>query len=263
MVATIYDDLFERFPDQSTPDWHTNAIRELRRSKDRGRFGLYLYHLIREDESINRVLNIGTARGYSAVCAAKALRDEGREGAVDTIDNRDPDTQLPTGDHETSDRTRSVREFIGLFLDPESESVPIRHHTGDSSEILADWEGKKPDLAFHDASHTYGYVTNDVDHINSLKGTNPIHVFDDCYLYSSESEWKVLTPTQLRQFESIPKIRGLIKILRKFTLEKDPFPGVTLAVEKIVESGEWSVEIVSDSDHAPITAIFPYDDPTR
>lgn len=47
--------------------------------------GILLYYLIRKF-SLRSILEIGTARGFNTLCAARALRDEGVEGKIVTID---------------------------------------------------------------------------------------------------------------------------------------------------------------------------------
>lgn len=260
--TVLYDSLSERFESEETPPWYSEAVSYLRGDADRGTFGLYLYHLLRSRDDIDVVINIGTARGHSAVCAARGIKAAGRQGTVHTIDVIDPDENRdwhgskPETDPLAGERT-SMRELVGRFHGPDDESVPIEFHVGDSSTVLADL-AVSPDLVFHDGRHTYNQVRSDVDIANGLSDNPPIHVFDDSYLFDAEWTYRPCASAFWHDLAEVPKLGSVIRSFRSLSVSKIPFPGVTIAVQETLDDGEWaSIEVVRDPDHAPITAIFP------
>jgi hypothetical protein len=245
-----------------TPNWYSKAVSYLRGDKDEGLFGLYLYHLILSDNDIQTVVNIGTARGHSAVCSAIALTEAGRNGEIHTVDIIPPAQprnwhgSQPDSDPLKGNET-SMKDLIGRFHDPSDNDVPIIFHTGESNDIIPSLDCS-PDLVFHDAGHTYQIVKNDVEVSNTLSDSRPIHVFDDCYLFEDEWEYRLFATDFWYPYDMIPKIGGLLQRLRRFSVSKTRFPGVTEAVREIIGEEEWAtIEIIRDSDHAPITTLFP------
>lgn len=256
----IYQDLDSRFDKVEEPDWYQEAISYLRGEKDQGNFGLFLYYLIREIDNINTVLNIGTARGYSTVCAAKAIQSKNRSGEVHTIDIKPPDYQewgrISESDPLNS-KQYSMRDLVSRFHNPSDESVPIKFHTGDSNKVLQKLD-ISPDLVFHDGRHTYNAVKNDIQTANNMSDKSLIQVFDDCYLYTYDWSYRPLSSGFFHRFDDVPKLGGALKRIRTLKLVKEPdYPGITEAVNEFINLSEWKkIEIISDQNHAPITAIY-------
>jgi hypothetical protein len=262
MEITLYTAVDDAFDPTDRPEWYPEAVSYLRGNKDEGLFGLYLYNLIRATESISTVLNIGTARGHSAVCAAKALEETNQTGSVHTIDIIHPDeTRDWHASHAQSDpligTETSMRELVSRFHDPVSEGTPVNFYTGDSSSTLQQWDAEAPDLVFHDGKHTYETVSADVEAVNGIGDSQPIHVFDDCYLYAPTWELRPFARGISDRLEEIPKVGGLANVLQRFCLSWSPYPGVDQAVEEAMDESFDSAEIIVDNDHAPITTLYP------
>lgn len=262
-MIKIFDDLSERFPQSTEPKWYRDAVHHLRGRSDDGLFGRYIYELIRSTDEITTVLNIGTARGHSAVCAAKAFADADRCGEVHTIDIIPPREERswhvnkhPSSD-PLSDENVSMREIIQRFHNPDSEDVPINFHTGDSTEVLLQWQDDQPDLVFHDGMHKYKTVKEDIRLTTNLGPSTPIQIFDDCYFSTPTNSYYPLRYIPNR-YKDVPKLGKLLYLLQKFKMLKQPFPGVTQAVREAYNEGPWSVmEIVPDKKHSPITMLSP------
>lgn len=274
MPRIIYDSLEERFPGMEEPEWYPEAVEYLRGNADRGLFGLYLYYLVRDLGSIESVVNIGTARGHSAVCLAKGLASRGGEATVHTLDLIPPDEPIdwhvpkqPDSDPATGTKF-SMRELVTRFQDEDS-GVDIQFHTGDSNDLLDHWEHGSPDLVFHDAEHTYEAVNADIRMMDQIGSSRPIHVFDDCYLYNTTLQRHLVDPDWYSAFESLPraggtvgrvarnKSRDLVRKLTWMSLVEAPYPGVARAVREAYESGHREkLEVVEDDDHSPITTIY-------
>lgn len=263
MVTVLYDSLQERYPDTERPDWYHEAVQYLRGGVDEGLYGLYLYHLISECPDISTVINIGTARGHSAVCAAKGIADNGREGVVHTIDLIAPDEAFRwhVEKHPSSDplagSNATMEALIRRFHDPDDDSVPIKFHTGNSSEILAGWDAGPPDLVFHDGEHTYDRVITDVRLSKEMADRAPISVFDDCYLFHPTWEYHPFTSKLSFEVDRVPKIGGITRRLRQLSMKKTQYYGIQKAVADAYESGRWArLELVDDEDHAPMAALL-------
>jgi hypothetical protein len=262
MEIALYTAVEDAFDPTDRPVWYSEAVSDLRGNKDEGLFGLYLYNLIRGNESVSTVVNVGTARGHSAVCAAKALADAGRSGTVHTIDVIHPDeTRNWHANHAPSDplvgTETSMRKLVNRFHDPDSERVPIEFHTGDSTTVLQQWDGTAPDFVFHDGEHNYETVSADIETANVIGDDRPIHVFDDCYLHAPTWEFRPFAdgvPDAIRQ---LPKVGGLANILREFGLSRSPYPGVDKAVKEAMDEQWGRAQIIVDDDHAPITTLYP------
>lgn len=258
--TVLYDSLSECFPSLETPDWYREAVSYLRGDKDRGLFGLYLYNLVRTREDITEIINIGTARGHSAVCAAKGLEAAGRRGSVHTIDVIDPDEVRDWYDgHSGSDPLHgvetSMRELVSRFQDSSDKRVRIEFYAGDSNEVIPTIEAA-PDLVFHDGRHTSRAVKRDVEAANALSDERPIHVFDDCYLYDNRWTYRPCSGELWDGLAEVPKLGGLVRALRSVTVSHTPVPGVTMAVRDVIDDDDpTEVEVVRDRDHAPITTV--------
>jgi cephalosporin hydroxylase len=263
MITTIYHDLENRFGQTQRPDWYADAIRILRGNTDQGIFGLYLYYLIRENPDINTVINIGTARGHSAVCAAKGISERGGYGEVHTIDilshteTRNWHVEKQPDSDPLKDVQISAEQIISKFHNP-SGKVPITFHEGTSSSILAGWEGNSPDLVFHDGEHQYDTVSEDIRLCNTISEDRPIQVFDDAVLFDDKTVYRPFADEIGRMLSKLPKIGQISSELQRYAITRTPFPGVERAIREAIESYSWTtLEIIRDSGHAPVTALFP------
>jgi hypothetical protein len=262
----MYEDLSEYFEYKYVPEWYGEAVQYLRGAKDEGLFGLYLYNLIREVEGIATVINIGTARGHSAVCAAKGLVDSNRDGEVHTIDVIPSDIQRSWGANSDNDpvgndeENWSIRDLVSRLHSPSDDKVQIKFHTGNSSDILSEIN-VSPDLVFHDGRHTYDTVKTDMKLVRQLSNDKLIQVHDDCHLFNVTRELSIYNPKNQSKVANLPLIRRtrLARYIRNYgySFIERPFPGVIVAVEEYLNQNDiHRTEIISDEVHAPITAIW-------
>ena len=169
-------------------EWYLQACRILR-GGDGGEHGLLLYKLgclCAERGSPFVALDVGTARGFSAMSLARAVLDAGVEGRVYTID------VFP---HDES------REWhIAKQLDDELEGAPpmsrlqiwqrwfaeesavVSPIAGRSLEVLKTWPHGPIDLAFIDGSHAYEDVSGELELLDPLMAEHCAIVLDDYHL---------------------------------------------------------------------------------
>ncbi len=116
------------------------------------------------------ILETGTARGFSALCMAKALQDAGVKGSITTYDII-PHNQLLywncIDDHKKGLQTRQQ------LLEPWKDLLHyIRFISGDTKTTL---KRSEVDFAFLDGGHTYEDVCHEFSRLVNPK----VVVFDD------------------------------------------------------------------------------------
>jgi predicted O-methyltransferase YrrM len=257
-ICTHYH-LSKQIREEPHPQWHDKAIRYLRGNSGHGWFGLYLYNLIRQSPNLNTVINIGTARGYSAFCARQALHDSKRDGVVHTIDVISPTERRRWQggtDDPAQERQYSTKELLKEVTSEYPSDIKIKLHMGDSNTVLRSFSDVNPDLVFHDGRHTYTQVKTDYEMCNELASTNPVHVFHDCYLHEKISQRRLLDVRAFENYFETSKIGGLIRRLRQFTISKEHHPGVAEFYREAIEEYRYG-ELVEFPVEAAIGTIVP------
>jgi predicted O-methyltransferase YrrM len=122
-----------------------------------------------QDRDDIKIIETGTARGFSALVMAKVLKDFNKRGHIKTFDILPHDKRQKWNciDDETGEKTREE------LLAPWKDLLPyIEFISGDTKKKLVPQE---VDFAFIDGSHTYEDIKHET---NCLKGVKVI-VFDD------------------------------------------------------------------------------------
>lgn len=160
-----YDRLEQKLKDLPAdidPDFHGRCIHFLR-GGDRRRYGILLYGLVRSLRP-GCVVDVGTARGYSAVVMARALEDAGIEGRVYTIDTIDNETRRDWHAPKWGKLDPAAGKLLSRWdlLEPFRELVDRRivFLTGRSVDMIPKIEWQIG-LAFLDASPDYCDVSLD------------------------------------------------------------------------------------------------------
>jgi len=169
-------------------------------------------YLIKKSEDFNKekifILETGTARGFSAICMAKALADNSKDGLILTYD------VLP---HSTKMFWNSISDSID---GPLTRSELLKHwghlcqkyilfHQGDTRSELNKVYYDRIHFAFLDGAHTYNDVMFEFSQIKNKQKTGDIIVYDD---YNPEK-----------------------------------FPGVFKAVNEICEKNNYSMDVIRSS----------------
>jgi cephalosporin hydroxylase len=145
--------------------------------------GFLLYAALRDylDEAVGgrpvTVLETGTARGFSTVCMAKALRDAGRAGTILTLDllhaerpifwNSIADEQGPQTRLELLEPWSDLMEDYAVFL------------RGDVAIALDQLGLPRIHFAFLDAEHTYDAVRDELAFVARHQRERDVVVCDD------------------------------------------------------------------------------------
>lgn len=143
--------------------------------------GRLLYSLLREYISIAKspVINIietGTARGFSALCMAKALHDANVPGTVITIDVLPHLRSQYWNCIDDHDGKRTRRELLTAYSGVIDRVVFIR---GDTLTMLPRIGIDRVHFAYLDAQHTKKNVLEEYSAVKRLQSAGDILFFDD------------------------------------------------------------------------------------
>jgi predicted O-methyltransferase YrrM len=123
------------------------------------------------------IVETGTARGFSALCMAKALDDTGATGKIMSFDVLPHDVDILWNCIRDVDgpRTRAnlLRDYAGLL-----ERYVI-FHRGDTKEELAKVSVPRVNFAFLDSVHEYEHVMAEFSSIRDGQRSGDVLFFDD------------------------------------------------------------------------------------
>ena len=130
-------------------------------------------------DSMDRVtiLETGTARGFSALCMAKALLDGDRPGLILTTDIVPHEQKIYWNCIDDLDGQKSRRELLRPWHELVSRFIVFLW--GDSRSILPSLSEGRIHFAFIDGAHSYADVMFEFEHVASKQETGDVIVFDD------------------------------------------------------------------------------------
>ena len=192
----VKDKVAELVPEN--PPWgefvRLGRLTKLRRWPD-GRFGavnfesgLLLYALVKRFRP-RSILEIGTGRGFGALCLATALRDLGGEGRIVTVDmnayGQRIDWALDDGSGPRV-QTLSMQDVWEQHTDASVRAL-IEPRSGPSAAVLRALrsEGFRADLVYIDGDHTYPGVRHDL-YASLLVAARPFRMLLDDYTPGSD-----------------------------------------------------------------------------
>ncbi len=240
--------------------WYEEVTGVLR-GGDGGEHGLLLYKLVNSIRSDTGpvILDIGTARGFSAIAMARALLDANSNGTVYTIDVVDHDSQIAWH----GSKNDPAEPLAGLTISRSDiwtrwfaeESARVTPICSPSHEVLQDWRYGPIDIAFIDGDHTYGAVKRDLSLLENMLTPGGVIVLDDYH-----------TGMCMGAFRSRP-LNGAIQLMgravkqvwpsmsdrlslgtgNEFVVVKRRYAGIYRAVNEFLmeRSPKWALEVVS------------------
>ena len=130
----------------------------------------------KKNEEIN-ILELGTARGFSAICMAKALDNLSVKGTIVTCDIIPHKKKIfwnAISDHDNKKKTREelILKWNNLFK-------YINFFHGDINQIIKKTKFNRINFAFIDAQHEYLDVKKEFEFISNLQKKGDIIIFDD------------------------------------------------------------------------------------
>ena len=149
---------------RNPPNWqHGRVIYAAARQYLQGRSGPHNF------------LDIGTAKGFSALCMALAAADVGsRETSVTSLDVIDPTQRVARNSVADLTGLKTVREYLSAW--PEADSILFLQSTG------IDWlmsNESRIHFAFVDGKHTHDAVSREAALLASRQHAGDVVVFDD------------------------------------------------------------------------------------
>ena len=243
-------------------DWYREAVRVLR-GGDGGEHGRLLYKVVASLARRERpivVVDVGTARGFSALTMGRAIVDAGIVGTVYTIDlvgeePRDWHSKKHEGGDPLADvvvcRSAIWRKWFG------DEQEVVSSITGRSSDLLARWEDRPVDVAFLDGSHAYDDVKTELALLDSLMAhPDGVIVLDDYHLGVRVAgvrsrvvnlvSWAIGNIAGM-VWSKVRDVSPRLGVGNEYVLVKQSFHGIRKAVDEFVQGaeGRWSLEIIA------------------
>lgn len=120
------------------------------------------------------LLDIGTAKGFSALCLLWALDDAGLDGTVYSVDVQDPLARIRRNTIAEADHLRTLPEILEPW--PEAQRIHFEHTTS------LKWLASHPErihVAFVDGKHEYQTVLKEGKLLADRQQAGDVVVFDD------------------------------------------------------------------------------------
>ena len=238
------------------------------RGGDGGEHGLLLYKLLTSKNSnCSRhpilSLDVGTARGFSAIIMARAMLDSNIQGRIYTIDiiDQDESRNWHVAKQQRDEPLAGVRISRSKIWRRwyEEEAKVISPITGKSSEVLESWNNGDIDFAFIDGEHRYHAVKADLEMLDALMAEGGQIVLDD--YHTGVSATRIPLPSRIANLTSYYLERCLGKIGTKpanmlrsifgndneYIITRHKFYGVKRAIHEFLEErpDRWSLEIIT------------------
>ncbi|MGB0681421.1 MAG: class I SAM-dependent methyltransferase [Magnetovibrionaceae bacterium] len=122
------------------------------------------------------ILETGTARGFSALCMAKAFADAGRPGRIITMDVLPHDTAFLWNCIADTEGPRSRRDLLEDYADLSDRIVFLQ---GDTRRQIGKLGLGRVPFAYLDAQHTYQDVMAEAEVVIARQQPGDVIVFDD------------------------------------------------------------------------------------
>lgn len=122
------------------------------------------------------IVETGTARGFSAICMARALDDAGIDGRIITVDSLPHDKPMYWNCIDDHERAKSRRELLAPWQRLAARVVFLH---GRTEEMMPRLNLTRVNVAFLDASHTARDVMFEFNCIVGAQKAGDLMVFDD------------------------------------------------------------------------------------
>jgi predicted O-methyltransferase YrrM len=141
--------------------------------------GRLLYSLMRrriQNEKHVVALETGTARGFSALCMAKAMQDSGVDGFILSLDVLPHHRRIVWNCIDDTEKLKTRAELLEPWSDLLKHIVFVQ---GDTRSTLPRIGLQRIQFAFLDAQHIERSVLQEYDCIKAVQQTGDMIIFDD------------------------------------------------------------------------------------
>lgn len=131
-------------------------------------------HYLAQGDGPVTALDIGTAKGFSALCALWAVRDSQRGGEVHSVDVMPPTARVRRNTPAECDSLKTLAEILAPW--PEAQTIRFHELTG------AGWLQKhkgRVNLAFVDGKHSHEAVSVEAQMLAARQESGDLVIFDD------------------------------------------------------------------------------------
>lgn len=119
-------------------------------------------------------VDVGTAKGFSALCMLWAINDSAHKGEVWSVDVLDPLARVARNTVAEVDGLKTLAELLVSW--PEASMIKFKHQS--SMEFFHDW-GRRTHFAFLDGKHSYLTVKAELYALRKIQLTGDLVVCDD------------------------------------------------------------------------------------
>lgn len=127
------------------------------------------------------IVETGTARGFSALCLARALADAGASGKIFTFDVLPHNVPIYWNCCRDVEGPRARADLLRDYADLIEKHVVF--HQGDTRLALRKVAFPRVHLTFLDSVHTYDHVLSEFAHIGGRQQRGDLTIFDDYTAY--------------------------------------------------------------------------------
>ena len=154
----------------------------IKESKTNFQHGFILYkaltnYIINNKRKNYNIIEIGTAKGFSSLCMAKALDDLKVNGFIQTIDVLPHDMPMYWNSIMDHDGKQSRQQLLNEYKHLIDKYINFLH--GESEKIFPTLDISRIHFAFIDGEHFYDNVISDGENISKKQEQGDILIFDD------------------------------------------------------------------------------------
>lgn len=154
----------------------TRKVSELGYPHGRLLYSLLRRYIVESGETFISIMETGTARGFSALCMAKALADAGVEGRIVTIDVLPHNKKQIWNCIDDHDGRKSRAELLAPWSDLLKKVLFLQ---GDTQYLLPRVGLERVNFAFLDAAHLRSSVLHEVGAVAGRQHAGDMIFFDD------------------------------------------------------------------------------------
>lgn len=156
------------------------------------------------------ILDVGTAKGFSALCLLWSLQDSGKAGRVTSVDVIDPLGRVQRNTIAEVDGLKTLAETLAPW--PEAQSIDFRKSTG------IEWlhgHGDRIHVAFIDGKHSGAVVLQEGHLLAVRQMPGDLAIFDDVHIPDVSIAVNSLYPDyRLKYLEVLPNRHYAIGVRR-------------------------------------------------